>query len=85
MNRWNDLFFRILPWAQPIYDEQVEYDSDETQILDSNNKDVATFLSWSSYPIYDERKKEENGNEGTCFIGLIFPVLFGGKDSSGVI
>ena len=43
--------------AQPLYDEQVEYEDGTPNSLSQLSKDVATFLMWASYPEHDERKK----------------------------
>ncbi|TPX30556.1 hypothetical protein SmJEL517_g05896 [Synchytrium microbalum] len=43
--------------ARALYDEVVDYSDGTTNTASQLAKDVATFLSWTSYPEHDDRKK----------------------------
>ncbi|KAL3895345.1 MAG: hypothetical protein SGCHY_004754, partial [Lobulomycetales sp.] len=60
--------------ARPLYDEHIEYEGDDAPANNTSQlaKDVATFLSWASYPEHDERKKM--GFKALVLFTAIFPL-----------
>lgn len=58
-----------LAMAQPISDDQVEYEDGTPQTVDQYAKDVAAFLMWAAEPHLEERKH-------TGFMVMVFLAIF---------
>ncbi|KAI8809689.1 cytochrome c1 [Cladochytrium replicatum] len=56
--------------ARNLYDEVVEYEDGSPNNASQLAKDVATFLSWASYPEHDDRKRMGLKSLFICSIGI---------------
>ena len=56
--------------AQPLFDDQIEYDDGTPATLDQHARDITAFLMWAAEPNLEARKR-------TGFNVMVFLVLFG--------